>query len=1504
MKKTVFFLFLFCPLLLVAQNQYMRMTDIFEDRIYAHLTAADIDADGDLDMLFTTTVGHLGWLENTGTGEFSDYHLIPSAYRFGFEPKAVDMDNDGDLDIVVNAKLGEVFNGSGTGTGFEIESQLGWFKNENNGNDFGNFNPLTTVELSGFSDFEITDFDGNNMQDIITVSNVNQSLILLTDPDQDGFFESTFLDSTDWRIKFIEIVDFDNDGDLDIVTLSRLDGGEKVVSWHEQLVSGDFEKHIFAQYPNIVLYLDMEINDFDADGFMDIMLGGIGRINFLYSDSTILSHNETIYRELEAYSLHSGDFDGDGDIDAVGSDFFYKNIDNTRDFESIHLYPGLVSIFGVVIEDFDGDSFLDMYSSGSEDGSFNQHEQTNNSQVFEYIGRELGYSPQEYFIGDFDGDSDRDVAAVLVPEVLSLSTWQLVWYENTDGVGHFSAPELIESDISSFVNLEVMDVNNDGYEDIMYYRTDSLFAYLYNPTLGHFDPLKFVFTNSGMLWHLSRFGDINGDGLTDFVSKQQSGPLEVHFYDPDIERFKYEYTINGFTINDFELADFDTDGDIDIVFRNSADNFGWSENINNTSWLLHYFGGVIASSSYFNLTDLNGDDLLDITYRISEKLHGFLSEDSLGVYGESTELLDSLGSGLILVDVDSDNDIDFSSNSHHDIIDNQRMVWYENLNGKGVFSTYKDLPIFSDRYEKEDRNVNGQIADIDGDGVEDMVGISLSARVLTWYKSVPANAYPIAGKIYLDTTLNCTATDTASMGLGEWIVVVERSDGLKYHALTDAEGNYVLNADTGEYKVNVVLPNNYYYHCSFNTPITVVPSADTIPLSLGVSVGTECPLMDVDIQTSNLRPCLPAFQTVFYCNEGTALAEDVSIEVTFDNQLEVTGSSIPWVTQNGQTYTFEVDDLEPGDCGSFTITSIVDCDAQFGDVNCATARVFPDTICNFPALNWDGSNIVVGGRCENDTVVFKIQNTGTGNMANPLDYIVQIVNDDIIMFFEIDTFQLGAGDSTLVTVPAQGLVMKMQAEQSPNNPVSMSDPIAVIPNCDSLNIDSLFVLLNQFPMGNGDPFSDHACLPVTGSYDPNDKQAFPSGIGPNHLVEPDWEIEYLIRFQNTGTDTAFTVVIRDTLSPHLNPSTVRPGAASHPYSWELTGTGALSFTFDNILLPDSNTNEALSHGYVSFKIEQEADIVPGTVFENTAFIYFDFNDPVQTNTTFHEVIKHVVYEIEFLEFCGETDWGNYLIAHDTIIADTTVMVEYDSVTLFDVQVHDEYFFTFDTLLHQWEMWNGQFFNMDTSLVDSTLTIFDCDSIIVNQINSISLVYSDLEVMICEGDAWNEVVYLQDTVLIDTLWSTIEDTIFTTDLIVEEVYETTIDTMLPYGEPYFSDTTFILFFTAFNGCDSIVTLNIDVTVNAKEIFLDNASFIVQPNPTVGLLTCYFEKISPVITSVSLLNVTGQELENRPVARSLLPGSPLQLDIGGFPPGLYLLKLKTEEGIFVKKIVRSE
>jgi hypothetical protein len=50
-------------------------------------------------------------------------------------------------------------------------------------------------------------------------------------------------------------------------------------------------------------------------------------------------------------------------------------------------------------------------------------------------------------------------------------------------------------------------------------------------------------------------------------------------------------------------------------------------------------------------------------------------------------------------------------------------------------------------------------------------------------------------------------------------------------------------------------------------------------------------------------------------------------------------------------------------------------------------------------------------------------------------------------------------------------------------------------------------------------------------------------------------------------------------------------------------------------LPDSNTNEPASHGFVTYKVNLKPSLTIGTVINNYASIYFDYNAPVITNTT-------------------------------------------------------------------------------------------------------------------------------------------------------------------------------------------------------------------------------------------------------------------------------------------------
>jgi uncharacterized repeat protein (TIGR01451 family) len=140
-----------------------------------------------------------------------------------------------------------------------------------------------------------------------------------------------------------------------------------------------------------------------------------------------------------------------------------------------------------------------------------------------------------------------------------------------------------------------------------------------------------------------------------------------------------------------------------------------------------------------------------------------------------------------------------------------------------------------------------------------------------------------------------------------------------------------------------------------------------------------------------------------------------------------------------------------------------------------------------------------------------------------------------------------------------------------------------------------------------------ARIVVRGAYDPNDKIEVHGNTLPYNFVENDEYLTYVIRFQNTGTDTAFNVYVRDTLSTQFDWNTFEMIDASHPYELSMQGGNILEWYFRDIYLADSNVNEPASHGFIAFRIKPRQDLAIGDSITNDAGIYFDFNLPVQTN---------------------------------------------------------------------------------------------------------------------------------------------------------------------------------------------------------------------------------------------------------------------------------------------------
>lgn len=137
---------------------------------------------------------------------------------------------------------------------------------------------------------------------------------------------------------------------------------------------------------------------------------------------------------------------------------------------------------------------------------------------------------------------------------------------------------------------------------------------------------------------------------------------------------------------------------------------------------------------------------------------------------------------------------------------------------------------------------------------------------------------------------------------------------------------------------------------------------------------------------------------------------------------------------------------------------------------------------------------------------------------------------------------------------------------------------------------------------------------VSNSHDPNMIQV------DRPVVEPGFKdaLTYTIYFQNTGNAAAIDIQILDTLSHWLDTGSLELLSSSHPVN-VFKDKQTLRFLFKDINLPDSGSDEAGSNGYLQYKVKPLTGMADQTFISNKAYIYFDYNSPILTNTVVTEV---------------------------------------------------------------------------------------------------------------------------------------------------------------------------------------------------------------------------------------------------------------------------------------------
>ena len=223
-----------------------------------------------------------------------------------------DLDNDGDLDIVLSG----IADGFAT-TDIYYNDDLSFETNE----------PDFLPNLN-FATVDLGDFDNDGDQDLLLSGAQGTAQITKIFENVDGNFNEFSNGSFQGVIGTAEWIDYDMDGNLDIVVTGSWseDGVDGFFAGIYQNVNGNFQEVFNGDLTHGIIDPCISVGDYDNDGDMDIILAG----NQSFIDQSlrmtrIYQNNDTEFTALTDESLTGldncfckwGDSDNDDDLDIL-----------------------------------------------------------------------------------------------------------------------------------------------------------------------------------------------------------------------------------------------------------------------------------------------------------------------------------------------------------------------------------------------------------------------------------------------------------------------------------------------------------------------------------------------------------------------------------------------------------------------------------------------------------------------------------------------------------------------------------------------------------------------------------------------------------------------------------------------------------------------------------------------------------------------------------------------------------------------------------------------------------------------------------------------------------------------------------------------------------------------------------------------------------------------------------------------------------------------------------
>ncbi|MFK7771222.1 MAG: T9SS type A sorting domain-containing protein [Saprospiraceae bacterium] len=440
-------------------------------------------------------------------------------------------------------------------------------------------------------------------------------------------------------------------------------------------------------------------------------------------------------------SVYGADLDGDGDNDLLiaslsgvsGQVSWSRNETGQGDFSSQILITNVAQgANSVYAEDLDGDGDLDVIAASTFVDKVEWYENTDGLGNFGDPQVVTTNADMVYnvYAADIDGDGDIDILSV------SRDDNKVAWYENTDGLGNFSSEKIISTDVSEATSIGVEDIDNDGDLDVIVGASgvNNLVWYENLDGLGNFGNEEIINSN-GFTVHSLRGVDFDGDNDIDILSGSENGILSWYENLDGLGDFGTAQIVTSgeVQINSVDAKDIDNDGDIDIISSSYFyDKLEWYENIDGLGnfELVQEVTSTADGIISIYAIDLDNDLDLDLVSASGndDRVTWYKNLDGLGNFGMQQDIVSITFdfAAAIAKDLDGDNDLDILATSLND----DKVLWYENLDGLGNFSSYKLVPTNSFGGSSIDA------ADIDNDGDMDVLCAFSYSGEIVWCENL------------------------------------------------------------------------------------------------------------------------------------------------------------------------------------------------------------------------------------------------------------------------------------------------------------------------------------------------------------------------------------------------------------------------------------------------------------------------------------------------------------------------------------------------------------------------------------------------------------------------------------------------------------------------------------------------------------------------------------------------------------------------------------------------